>query len=472
MIDLPVTELLRRLRARELSPVELLETHIGRLEAVNPLLNAVIATRLDAAREEARRAEARYAAGGELPPLLGVPCTIKEFLRVEGMPHTGGGVPRHRDQVAWDDAVVVQRLRAAGAVVVGVTNVPEGGMWMETYNTAFGRTHNPWDLRRTPGGSSGGEAAAVASGAVPFGIGSDIGGSIRIPAAFCGIFGHKPSGFVVPNTGHWPDDPSVSGYLCTGPMGRSAADLWAILQVIAGPDPGDPGSRPFELEAPDAVDPRELTVYALPGNGRVRVWSEMRFAVARAAAALHEAGAHVVELSPRVLHDAFEIWAAALTRAGSEPYAELLGMQPGRELWRLLRGTSEHTAPAVVTAALERLTHPFEGTAQRLLEARDQLQAELETLLGPRGVLLHPPYTRPAPRHIWPMLTPLDFICTGIFNALQMPATVAPVGLTSKGLPLAVQVVGRRGADGLTIAAAGLLERAFGGWSRVTPRAI
>ena len=482
LTETPVHLLVEWMRAGDLSPVDLTEAHISRAEAVNPAVNAIIATRYDAARAEAKAAEARYAKarrarsakGRALPPLLGVPCTVKEFMRVEGLPHTGGGIPALRHQVADFDATVTRRVRDAGAVILGVTNAAEGGMWMETNNKVFGRSRNPWDLRHTPGGSSGGEGASIASGMAAFGIGSDVGGSVRIPAAFCGVFGHKPSGALVPNTGHWPDDFSVGGFLCAGPLARSARDLWTILQILAGPDGTDPDTRPFDLEDPASIDLRELVVYPVETNTRVRVRPVMRHAVRRATAALVDAGASVGHLPGERLRRGFEMWSAALTRAGAPDYADLLGghgppIKPGRELVRLLFGRARHDAPAILLAALEKATHALDGMAQRALAELDALQTELETLLGPRGVVIHPPYTRPAPRHGRPMLTPFDPTCTAIFNVLEFPSTVVPMGFDSHPLPVSVQVVGRRGADGVTLAAAAHLERAFGGWVRADP---
>ncbi|HRI66316.1 MAG TPA: amidase, partial [Polyangium sp.] len=196
-------------RRKKVSPVELVDAFIKRIEVENPALNAVVANRFELARDEARAATERVMqtdSPDELPAFWGVPCTIKEGIAVEGMPNSAGVFAR-RDIRADRDAVVVRRLRDVGAVVLGVTNMAEGGMWLETDNRVYGRTTNPWDHARIPGGSSGGEAAILGAGASPFGIGSDVGGSIRIPAAFCGIFGHKPTGKLVPNTGYWPDVP-------------------------------------------------------------------------------------------------------------------------------------------------------------------------------------------------------------------------------------------------------------------------
>ncbi len=469
MLDSPIDHLVQRMRGGELDPLELVATHIRRMERVNPRLNALIAERYEAAREEAIEARERHAAGDEAP-LLGVPCTIKEFLRVTGMPFTGGGIPARARITAGYDAVIVQRLRAAGAIVLGVTNAPEGGIWMETGNRQFGRTNNPWNLRRTSGGSSGGEGAAVSSGAAVFGIGSDVGGSVRIPAAMCGTFGHKPSGGLVPNTDHWPDDPMVGRMLCTGPLTRSAADLRRVLEVIAGPDGQDLSVEDRPIGPP--LDPRDLVVYPVTGNGFVWVRPAMKKAIERATKALVDAGARVGEFPAKRLKQGFDLWAAAIANNGSPSYAELLGdgmpIPLLKELRKALVGRSKHTLPAIVAAGLEEVTHVLGGRVERALAAIEPLRQEIEETLGATGVMLHPPYTRPAPRHGLPMLTPFDAACTAPFNALHLPSTVAPVGF-HKGLPVGVQIIGRRWNDGVTIGAAEVLERALGGWQRSEP---
>ena len=279
---------------------------------------------------------------------------------------------------------------------------------------------------------------------------------------------------MVPNTGHWPDDFSVGAYLCAGPLGRSVDDLWTVLQVIAGPDDVDPSARPFELEDPASVDLRDVVVYPVETNTRVSVRPVMRHAVQQAAAALERAGATIGHLPGERLRNGFEMWTAALTRAGAPDYADLLGghgppISGLVELFHLLRGRARHDAPAILIALLEKATHPLERIARRALVELDALKAELEAQLGPRGVILHPPYTRPAPRHGRPLLTPLDPTCTCIFNVLEFPSTVVPMGFSSSTLPVSVQVVGGPGADGVTLAAASVLERAFGGWVRADP---
>ena len=469
-------ELAALIRDRKVSPVEVTNAHIERIQAVNGPINAVVGERFEEARAEAQAAEARVMAArdtDELPPLLGVPCTMKEFLGVTGMPQTGGWLPR-RDHRATEDAEVVKRLRAAGAIIVGVTNVPELGMWMETHNLIHGRTNNPWDLARTPGGSSGGEAAIIAAGGSPFGIGSDIGGSIRIPSAFCGIPGHKPTGRMVPSTGHWPEPPKGFGFMTCGPMARRVSDLMPLLRIIAGPDGVDPGVLPYELGDPAAVDLRDLVVFPVVSNGWARIHVRMLDAMEEAAIALEARGARVDRTRFPRLRDVFQIWSAVLSTSIEQSFSETAGggvpIKLGRELAKWPLGRSNHTGPVLILALIEAVSNRFTGRLAPLVEAGRRLQAELEDILGPNGVLLHPPYTRPAPHHHSAFLrTPFDFVCTALFNVMEFPGTVVPLGLDDRGLPLSVQVVARRGNDHLTIAAAAALEEAFGGWQVVTP---
>ncbi len=245
-MSLSAVALAKLIREGDLTSRQVVEAHIQRIEAVNPALNAVVADRFEAAREAATAADTRRAQSKNpeaLPPLLGVPCTVKEFIAVKGMPQTGGLWVR-RERRAQHDAVVVQRIKAAGAIVLGVTNAPEGGLSPETFNLVHGRTKNPWNLDRTCGGSSGGEGAIIAAGGSPFGLGSDVGGSVRLPSAFCGIAGHKPTGRMVPNTGHWPRGSGMlDAYLAIGPMARHVSDLMPLLRIMAGPDPDAPSQN-------------------------------------------------------------------------------------------------------------------------------------------------------------------------------------------------------------------------------------
>ena len=230
LLKMSVVEMSKRIRGGELSPVELLDAHIKRIQDVNPYLNAVVETRFDLARGEAKSAAEKLAQSREnLPPLFGIPCTIKDTFAVKDM-KWAVGVWARKDLVADWDAITVKRLKDAGAIIMGKTNVPEAAMWCETYNHVYGRTKNPYDLRRGAGGSSGGEGAIVAASGSPFGLGADVGGSIRYPSAFNGVAGHKPSGRLVPGTGHWPPAHGpLAAYNSFGPICRSGGGFGVYL---------------------------------------------------------------------------------------------------------------------------------------------------------------------------------------------------------------------------------------------------
>jgi fatty acid amide hydrolase 2 len=442
------------------------------------LVNALIADRFDAARAEASAATARFASGEtDLPPLLGIPCTIKEFIGVDGMPQTGGLLWR-KDVVASEDATVVRRLRDAGVIIMGSSNVPEGGLWMETYNSIYGRTLNPWNPRRTPGGSSGGEGALVSTGASPFGIGSDVGGSIRIPAAFCGVVGHKPTGGLVPNTGHFPEG-SLSDdggrFLSVGPLTRCVDDAWTILNIIHGPDGKDPCMKDFSLGDPSAVELSDLVVFPIVSNGRTSVHSDAAAATEAAAMCLEQRGARIERRTFPKMKKAFEIWSAMLADGSTVPYVNIMGedvpLNPAWELVRVCTGFGRHTLAGIIMCIADRLAAQLPSMTRRYVEVGLELQAELEEALGTNGVLLHPPYNRAAPWHWDAFRTPFAPAHTALFNVMEFPVTQVPTGFGHNNLPLGVQVVGARGMDHLTIAAARVIEQQVGGWIQSDPSA-
>lgn len=460
-----------------------MDAHVARIRQVNPLINALVAERFAQARQEAAAADARLAQARQtgadalaaLPPFLGVPCTIKEFFAVAGLPKTGGVLSR-KDHVPDQDATTVARLRAAGFLPLGVSNAPEGGLWMETTNLVYGRTNNPWDLSRTSGGSSGGEGALVASGCSPVGLGSDVGGSIRIPAAMCGTVGHKPSAGLVPNSGQFPDLLDDTGaFLASGPLVRRVEDLYPILRILAGPDGQDPHCVAMDLADPAKVDLGALTVIPMESNGRISVDPAMREGVRAAARALADAGATVREVKLERLRHAVEIWSAMLHQAASLPYAEILGqgrrISVAGELLRHAIGRPRYSMDALLVTASEVVADLLPALQRRFVDQGRALRAELDALLGDGAVLLHPPYSRPAPKHRGAWTTPFDFGHTAIFNVMQCGVTVVPTGFDSRGLPVAVQVVARQGQDHLAIAAAAAVEGALGGWTLAEPRA-
>jgi fatty acid amide hydrolase 2 len=462
----PVTErsalsLARAIRARELSAREVVEAHIERTIRWAPHINAVIAERFDAARAEADAADAAIGAAGPadpLPPLLGVPCTVKESIAVEGMPNAAGVLAR-RDHRATASAPAVQHLAKAGAIVIGVTNTSELTLWIESDNPLYGRSSTPYDPGRTAGGSSGGEGAAVGSGGSAFGLGSDIAGSIRIPALFCGVFGHKPSAGLVPTGGMWPPaDGDSERMLGVGPLTRRAEDLMPLLEILsAGAAVGDPAMVSLE----------GLPVTVLEGTSRRPLDRELRDARERAVGALAAVGARLRTVTLPTWRRALLPYLAALQDGSDDTTIGLLEAEgEPRPRWRdLLSNRTGHTVSTRVTLASELLPDPGGSAAQRRMTASaSELAAELHRAIGD-GVVLHPAHPRPAPRHGSTRGRPWLLTPAAMFNLAGVPVTEVPLGLSRGGLPLGVQVAAGAGRDDVAIAVALELERVFGGWA-------
>jgi len=468
-------ELAAAIRAGEFSSREVVGAHVEHARRVNPVINAIVVDRFEQALREADLADARIAATPlaerpGLPSLWGVPCTVKESFAFEGLPNTAGLVAR-RDRVAGEDATAVARLKQAGAICIGLTNVSELCMWMESNNHVYGRSNNPYDPRCIVGGSSGGEGAIVGAGASPWGLGADIGGSIRMPAFFCGVFGHKPTGGLVPGTGMHPiAEGDALRTLATGPIARRASDLLELVRLLAGPDGRDPSCRMLELGRLDEVDLRELEVTVVEGNGRTPVDPEMLAALDHAAQLLDQAGARVRRQAMPEFGRAYAWWSATLSDASETSFRQLLGdgrpLPIGRELLRWAFGRSVHTLPALALAAMEDVWPfvPSEARVRELIAEGRAFRARLHEQLGSRGVLLYPSHPRAAPRHHAPLLRPFDWSYTAIFNVMELPVTQVPMGLARAGVPLGVQVVAGDGRDHVAIAVACALERETGGW--------
>jgi len=468
LLTMSVVEMARRIREGELSPTEALEAHIKRIEEVNPQINALVVPRLDEARKEARAAEDRLGQGGDLPPLLGVPCTIKDTYAMEGLPWAGGVWVR-RDLKPDFNATVVDRLKEAGAVIMGKTNVPEAAVWIESYNYVYGRTRNPYDLSRGVGGSSGGEGAIIAAAASPFGIGSDMGGSIRFPAAFNGVAGHKPTAGLVPGTGHFPEfKGEVMPYCVYGPLARRVDDLAYVLPIIAGPDDKDPIVEKREIKPIDSVDLSKVRVHFHDYNGQVRCGDEVRRAVSMAAGALAGEAASVDYWVPEGLEFSVDVWSAGMAQA-PEPYIKNFEVDEpvslGRELINFITRKGKITLPAMGTMLVE-------GPQKRLLAARNRhlldvaedLRARLDDKLGDDGVIVCPVFPVPAPKHYGPWRHIFGMGYSGIYNIMHYPATVLPIFHRPDGVPVSIQVVATKWNDHLTLAVARHLEQIFGGW--------
>ena len=481
LITLSALELRDRIHRGSITSRQVVDAHIARIEAVNPAINAVVRTRFDQARREADEADVRIAASpNDLPSFLGVPCTVKEHFELTGFPQTAG-LLRRTNKIATRDATAIQRMREAGFIILGTTNVPEALTWYESYNKVYGRTRNPWDLERTAGGSSGGEGAILAAGGSPIGLAGDTGGSIRMPCVFNGIVGHKSSSHLVPHTGTWPDSTQglISKYKCLGPMGRTVADVRALLPILAGPDGEDPNTVGCPDLDPATVDLANTRIYWFDDNGIVRPDADTTEAVQRAVEALQQRGFQVEYWRPQRIKKSLEVWAFGLGHGSDTNFSDTLAdfsepIQLGTQLLRWPLRRADHIGPCLGLAAIEKIISRFGNHGEAMLQLRLDFQKEVEDKLGSQAVLICPSFHKAAPRHRWDCLRgTLGFSYSGVFNALELPATAVPTGLGSNtGLPNGVQVVGRRRNDALTLAVAEQLELALGGWQLATPTGV
>ena len=303
-----IQQIAEGIRSKKFSSVEIIELHLKRIETLQPKLNAFVHLDAEGAREQARAAEISVRRGAQLGPLHGVPLSIKSCIDVAGWPCPAGSLLR-KDYVPKEDAPLVSRLKAAGAILLGNTNTPEFLMAYETNNRLTGKTSNPWNLAHSAGGSSGGEAAAIASGCSAGGVGSDGGGSIRVPAHFCGICGLKPTPGRVPATGHFPPGAGAFSWIgVVGPMARTIADVRLLFEVMAGPDAGDALSAPVPLRAYPETKLRGLRVGILESNALGVATPETRAAVERATKSLAARGFTVEPFRMQSLDRALELW--------------------------------------------------------------------------------------------------------------------------------------------------------------------
>ena len=455
------------IRTKEVSPVEVVEAHISRIEEINPKINAFVTTTFGSAREAARDAEQQIARGETIGPLHGVPVSIKDSIETAGV-RTVSGCRLRESYVPETDALVVTKLKRAGAIILGKTNVPELAMDYRSENPVFGRTSNPWDLNRVPGGSSGGEAAAIATGCSPAGIGSDLGGSVRVPSHFCGIVGLKTTPGRIPGSGHFP--PAIGPFALgasLGPMARTVKDLALLLNVLAGFDPSDSASVPLPFRthrSSNEKNERWRRVMWYADDGISPVTEATRQTVERAAHALAGIGYQVEERRPRGLeqsHDLFFLW---------------LGAAGVRGLLKLYEGKEELMGPLM--QALEHTTKDVNITLDQYLgvwNGRDKLRASVVNEMMECPIILAPVVAVPAFEHDHKggfeiEGTQVDYLkafsyCQA-YNLLGFPVVVVPCGRSPEGLPIGVQVVGRPFEEEDVLVTAALLEEALGGYQR------
>jgi amidase len=471
------TEISAALVARKVSALELAQDAIGRIERHDAKINAVCVRDFRRALEAARAADTALARG-DTRPLLGIPLTVKESYNVAGLPTTWG-IPAQKDFRPPEDALAISRVKDAGGVIVGKTNVPLGlGDW-QSYNDIYGTTNNPYDLGRTPGGSSGGSSAALAAGYGPLSLGSDIGGSLRVPAFDCGVYAHKPTFALAPSRGHLPPPfpplPMDRDMAVIGPMARCALDLSLLLEVIAGPDPLEAGKAyRLALPPPRHNELKNFRVLVIDTDPVMPTNAVVRAAIDRLAANLGKAGVKVERESTllpdfaassrlfmRMLMSFLavtfppEVYAGALAAAANLP-AHDTGLQAER-----LRGIA--------------LSHRDWVSAEG---ARGQLRAQWRALFASFDAVICPVMPTPAYPHDHSaeqekrrinidgkdFAYPDQLAWPGIATLPGLPATAIPVGLSPEGLPVGVQIVGPWLEDRTPLKLAELIEREFGGF--------
>ena len=470
------TDLAAKLDAKEVSARELIDLYLDRIEAHNPSLNAIIWMDADVARAESDASDQRRANGSLKGPLDGIPVTVKESFDVTDAPTTWGA-PEFRDNIAHSDSNVVARYRAAGANVFGKTNVPLMLADWQSFNEIYGTTNNPWDLTRTPGGSSGGTAAALAAGMTALDAGSDIGSSIRNPAHYCGIYGHKPTFDIISGRGQsLPGDLSGSDIAVVGPMARSAGDLKLALDLLAGSDGPNARGWTLNLPSPRKTALKDYKVSVVLSDPESDVDQTVQDQILSLAEWLKSEGATVVmDARPAFdSKDAMEIYTMLLRAATSKRMTEEMVEQAQSALVNLAEDATTYRR-RMLQAQL--MTH---RDWLRWNDMRHALMAGWETFFDDYDLMLCPPaasaaFTQNQKGDRFERLIPINgklipetdqLFWAGYTGASYLPGTVAPIGLTPEGLPVGIQIVGRQFDDRTCLHMAGLIED---GYYRFTP---
>ncbi|MGH9495444.1 MAG: amidase [Candidatus Sulfotelmatobacter sp.] len=455
-------EMAAQIRARKISALELVDAHLAKIDKLNPILNAYVHVDAERAREAAKAADTALTQGASLGPLHGIPISIKSSIDVAGFRCEAGTRLRART-VAQQDAPLVARLKAAGAIILGVTNTPEMLMAWETDNLLHGRTNSPWDIECTPGGSSGGEAAAIASGMSAGGVGSDGGGSIRVPAHFSGICGLKPTPGRIPSTGHFPPSGGPFALIgVVGPMARTVTDLKILFEVMQGPDDGDTCAAPVPVRWPEGNEMKKLRVGYFEDDGRTPVTVETRAAIQIAAKALRNAGFEVEAFRPEGLEEARQLWKIFFVKVGGTLISAMFDGQKLNQnaMLKQFVGWSE--------------AEP-ELSSSRLLNTwitRDMLRSKFLAQMRRYPILLCPAAAIPAFRHRERSWTidgkSVDYLDAWSyaewFNLLGNPAAVVPVSHSCDGRPIGVQIVGRPWEEEQVLSVAAALEQECNAW--------
>jgi len=456
-----IAETLENFRRKQNSPVELAAAHLDRIQQIQPQLNPFVHVDVESARARSRDSESRIARGETPRPLEGIPLTVKSSLDVAGWPCPAGSLLR-KDYIPSTNATLVSRLEDAGAILLGNTNTPEFLMAYETDNRLTGKTSNPWDSAYSAGGSSGGEAAAIASGCSMGGVGSDGGGSIRTPAHFCGICGLKPTPGRIPATGHFPPGAGAFAWIgVVGPMARTVADLRALFSVMAGPDPGDALSAPVPTRDIAATDLRGLRIGILENPELGRPTPETLSTLRRAAQLLCDLNYRVEPVKLESLDQALDLWWFFFGPVIADLFRQSTNGQES-QLSPMLLGYLEATRiePKVTLESF-----------QKACVDRDLVRASLLRQLRDVPILLSAVSTAPAFKHGAGNYRPGNLHnyrdsmrFSQWLNLAGFPGLSLPMGQSPEGLPINIQLIARPYGEELLLAVAGQLEQARGAW--------
>lgn len=468
------TSLAEKIRKGKIRSEDVVKAFIQRIKQVNPIINAVVDQRFEEAIREAQNVDNLIATGQKTEeeiakdkPFLGVPFTTKECFSVKGL-HQSAGLVARKNIIADETAPALVLMQKAGAILIAVTNVSELCMWWESNNNVYGRSRNPYVTTRIVGGSSGGEGANLAAAGSVIGVGSDIGGSIRIPSFFNGIFGHKPSAGLVPIDGQVPPcHGELRNYLTVGPMCRYATDLLPMFKILSQ-------ENSSKLKLDQKVELRKLKIYYMEDDGGFPLVSpvhpELKGAMRKVIYHFEKAhGVKAEKLKIRELFYSLAIWGSKMGAGSSISFAEHLGdgkgaINVGLECLKWSLFSSNYTLPALLLCLFEAIGDRSSEYLHHMNGKFTSLRDQLQTLLGDNGVLFYPSNANPAPYHNQPIFQPFNFAYTAIFNVLGLPSTQCPLGLGSDGVPLGVQAVGNLYNDHIPLAVAVELEKAFGGW--------
>lgn len=469
-------QLAEKIRNRQITSESVVKSFIKRIKQVNPLINAVVDERFDAALNEAKNCD-KILETGELSvdeiaknkPLFGVPFTVKESCGLKGMSFTGCSAVRYGTK-ASDDSFIVEKMKKAGAIALCVTNTPEMCSGFESTNLIYGTTKNPYDGRYSAGGSSGGEGALIGAGASLIGIGSDVAGSIRVPALFNGVFGHKPTPGIISIKGHYPmsTNPIFHKFLVLGPMTRYAEDLHLSMKIMTS-------ECNENLMLDDKIDFSNLKIYVVPECGRgfgiIPTHKNIQNVLNRAADYLKKKGSKVSYPIIENLDEASEI---ALTEFFGMPDVPPILLKPknsdddvnsGLEFLKSLVGASQYSKSAIFMSIVRDLNGLIRISKASMYTKKGQrLKENLKKLLGNDGVLFCPTFTHSAPLIGQTVFLTTSAIYCMLCNCIGFPSTHVPMGLDDNGMPIGFQVIAAPNKDRLCLAVAIELEKGFGGW--------